>query len=416
MPVELLVLLALVALFLISVTLQINMGICALVAAFLVGTQLVGLPVDELLAGFPVNIFLSVVGIMFLLGIARDNHTMDWLVARAIGMARGRIALLPWILFGLSAVTATLGPGVAPLLIGMGGTLSARHSVNPLLTSAMVIHGTQGGAFSPVAPYGVIINGLVERNGLTPDPFGIYFAVLGFHIVLACVVFFLFGGRKLIGMRIEQTQIADELDRGVPSKPNALQILTLVGFAALFAGALFFHMNIGLLALTIGALLLIITPRQRRHEAVAHIAWPIVLVISGILTYIAIMEKADSVNWLGTQLSHFGGPVVVALMLCFLIGSVTAFASTLGTIGILIPLCVPFLLSGDIHLTGTIAALAICAAVTDVCPFSTYGALALASAPPDRREQLNRQMLLYTGGLMATVPLLTWSLLILPRW
>jgi di/tricarboxylate transporter len=415
MPVELITLLVLVALFAVSIALNINLGVCALVAAFLVGTQLVGMSANDVLAGFPTNIFLSIVGIMFLLGIARDNKTMDWLVERSIALAGGRIAMVPWILFALAALTSTLGPGVAPLLIGMGGALATRYKISPLLIAALVIHGAQGGAFSPVAPYGVIVNGIVERNGITEDPLGVYFCVLAFHVALAAVVFFLLGGRSLIGQRIVTTP-ALENETKISALPSFAQTATIAGFIVLFGGVVFFHLNIGFLALIIGMLLLLLAPTQRRHEAVAHISWPIVLIISGILTYMAVMEKAHAVVWLGDQLREFGSPLLIALLLCYLMCAITAFASALGMIGILVPLCVPFLVSGDLHVTGMIAALAICAVAPNISPYATYGGFAISSIEPGQRAELTRGTLRYTVWIILTVPLVAWAVLILPRW
>ena len=147
MSTEFIVILALVAMLTGAIVLNLNMGLAALVTAFLVGTQVVGLSTKAIFAGFPADMFMNIFGVTFLLGIAHANHTMDWVVKRCIGLTGGRLALLPWVIFAVSAFTATLGPAVAPLMIGIAGSLAERYRINPRLARAMVVHGTEGGSF-----------------------------------------------------------------------------------------------------------------------------------------------------------------------------------------------------------------------------------------------------------------------------
>jgi di/tricarboxylate transporter len=48
------------------------------------------------------------------------------------------------------------------------------------------------------------------------------------------------------------------------------------------------------------------------------------------------------VTWLGAQVAAVGTPLVAALLICLIAAVVSAFASTTGIIGALIPLAVPF--------------------------------------------------------------------------
>ena len=70
--------------------------------------------------------------------------------------------------------------------------------------------------------------------------------------------------------------------------------------------------------------------------------------------------------WLASQAGQLGPPLFVGLVLCYVVAVVTGVASTAGTIGVLIPLSAPFVLSGELPSTGLLAAMAISAAVTDI--------------------------------------------------
>ena len=76
-----------------------------------------------------------------------------------------------------------------------------------------------------------------------------------------------------------------------------------------------------------------------------------------------------------------------------------------------------FLQQGAVCAIGMVAALAVASTVVDVSPFSTNGALVLANAPSDiDTDRFYRQMLVYSGVVVAVGPLLAWLLLVVPGW
>ena len=86
-------LLVLVGIFLIATLLPIHMGALAIAAAFVLGILL--LPggfspeaLDEkseaISDGFPGDLFITLAGVTFLFGIAKNNGTVDWLVHAAV--------------------------------------------------------------------------------------------------------------------------------------------------------------------------------------------------------------------------------------------------------------------------------------------------------------------------------------------
>ena len=61
---------------------------------------------------------------------------------------------------------------------------------------------------------------------------------------------------------------------------------------------------------------------------------------------------------------------------------------------------------------GLITALALSATVVDATPFSTVGALVVASTPPAERTAVYRGLLLWGAAMVATAPPLTWLLFV----
>ena len=81
---EIVSILVLVAIFVIATILPVNMGVLAFAAAVLVGGLISGMTADDLFAVFPVDLFIVLVGVTYLFGIAQVNGTVDWLVHLAV--------------------------------------------------------------------------------------------------------------------------------------------------------------------------------------------------------------------------------------------------------------------------------------------------------------------------------------------
>jgi len=93
----------------------------------------------------------------------------------------------------------------------------------------------------------------------------------------------------------------------------------------------------------------------------------------------------------------------------------SAYVAT-ALLGMVIPLAMPFLMQGRVSAVGVIAAIAICTTIVDTSPFSTNGALVVANAPEPDRERVLRQLLIYSGVIVAIGPIVAWLVLVVPGW
>jgi di/tricarboxylate transporter len=277
----------------------------------------------------------------------------------------------------------------------------------------MVIHGAQGGGFSPMSVYGSITNDVVQRAHLAGSQTHLFIASLAFNLLVALVVFFVFGGRSLLARPAAQVEPAEADEPAGGKQLSYPQAVTLLGLIALGVGALIFELNVGLVAITIAVVLTILFPRNQAR-AVEQVHWSTVLLICGVVTYVSVLQKSGAITYVGNSVSSAGAPLMGALLLCYVGGIVSAFASTVGVLGAIVPLAVPLLLLGQIDTASVIAALAISSSIVDVSPISTNGALVLASAHGIDRESLYRQLLAYSAIVVALAPLLAWAVLVLP--
>jgi di/tricarboxylate transporter len=214
---------------------------------------------------------------------------------------------------------------------------------------------------------------------------------------------------------LQTTAIAEEPHDQVTTLDRD-RTLTLVGLLLLVVGALAFDLDIGLLAVTVGVLLSLVAPRGAKG-AVGQIAWPTVLLICGIVTYVGLMQDQDVPGWLGENVAQLGLPLLAALLICYIGGVVSAFASTTGILGALIPLAVPFLQGPEaVGAIGLITALALSSSIVDSSPFSTSGALVVANATESERDRTFRNLIIWGFSMVAAIPLVTWLVLVVPGW
>lgn len=426
----------LAGIFVLGTVRSINLGVLALVGTFGVGVWTFAVDSSDVLDGFPAHLFVILVGVTYLFAMAKRNGTVDWLVARSVQAVQGRVAALPWVMFLLSGALVALGalsPAAVAIIAPIGMAFATRYGINPLLMGLMVIHGSAAGNFSPLGVLGVITNGVVERSGLPGSPMGIFLANAAFNIVLGAIVYFAFGGLRLIrsgarcgaddgggsqpaaapggtGGVAVQSRVAD-----VTATGRRQRTATLIGLAVLAVGALVFDLDIGLLAMTVAAGLALLYP-QAAKVAIADISWSVVLLICGIVTYIGLLESAGTVDFVGQAIASVSSALLAALVLLYVGAAVSAFASTTGILGALIPLAVPLLVAGELGAVALVMALSISASVVDSSPFSTNGALVVANASHDREAAVYRGLMRWGFSLVAVTPIVTWAIFVLPGW
>ncbi len=167
--------------------------------------------------------------------------------------------------------------------------------------------------------------------------------------------------------------------------------------------------------MSIAAVLLLITPVQTK-EAISKVAWPTVLLICGIVMYVGLLENIGTIDWLGEQVATIDAALFAALLICYVGGVVSAFASTTGILGALIPLAVPFLETGAVGAVGMIIALSISSSVVDSSPFSTSGALAVANSPEEQRDFVFKRLMQWGMSMVLIAPPIAWLIFVVPGW
>jgi len=405
-----------VAVFAIATFRNVHLGVLVLPAACAVGVWLAGLPLRDVVAGFPVSILVLLAGVTCFFGIAQGNGTIDRVLQRllaAVGAGRG---LLPFLFFLITAGVAAMGsPQAGYVVIPLAMPAARRSGIDPMLMAVAINAGISAGGLAPTSLFGIVTNSTARQAGIDLNPLTLLAAAMVANLALIAAATWLFPG---------STAPATAPAAGAAPAPAAArdrftapQVVTLVCIAALIlsviAGfSLGLEPDMGVIAFGFAAALGLAYP-DAGAEGLRRIDWSTILMVGGIVTYVGVLQKMDAVNLLGHAAMHIGTPLVAAFVICMIAGLVSAFASTTGILAALVPMAVPLAASGGVTGWALISAMGVCASIVDVSPFSTTGALLIASATEDERPRLKSLLMRWGFSMVVVGPIVAALVLLL---
>lgn len=393
----------------VSCVTRLNVGVLALAFAWIVGVYVGSMRLEDVLSGFPVQLFLTLSGVTLIFTQAHLNGTLDKIAHRSVRICRGNTGLIPISFFVLGALIASLGPGniaTAAMLAPMAMAVASRARIPAFLMALMVGNGAQSGGLSPFAPTGIIVNGLMERIGLGGYELRTYLANMAAHAFLAFAGYLVLGGWKLF--RSEYASTGEAL----PDSPafDAKNWTTIGVLLSMMASVLAFGANIGMAAFA-GAGLLAAIRVADHDQAIRRMPWAPILMVSGVTVLISLLEKTGGLDLFTAMLARTATRDTVTGVVAFVTAAISVYSSTSGVVlpAFLptIPGLVERLGGGDPFAIAT--SMNVGAHLVDVSPLSTTGAMCLAGVtdPAEVRPTYNR---LLAWGMSMTVigALLCW--------
>ena len=171
------------------------------------------IPVNTVMAGFPSQLCLTLIGVTLLFALAQTNGTLERITDHAVRLCRGNCGTIPIMFFGLGAAFSSAGPGniaTGALLAPMAMATAVRTGIPLFLMAIMVGNGANSGALSPFAPTGIIVNGLMARNGLPGLEWRTFIYNFARAVLVAFSGYALFGGLKLFSAgRADADEVLD---------------------------------------------------------------------------------------------------------------------------------------------------------------------------------------------------------------
>lgn len=199
---------------------------------------------------------------------------------------------------------------------------------------------------------------------------------------------------------------------------TGMQKLTTVAITALAAivivgSSVKLDPDVGTLGFIFCALLCLIDPTLSK-QGLSRIDWPTVLLVSGIITYVGVLQEFSATDMLGELAADMDAPILAVLFICCVAGLISAFASTTAMLAALVPLALPLVAAGDVPGWALMCAIGICASIVDISPFSSVGAVLVASTPEADRARMTRLLTRRGLSLVIIGPFAVTDGLVLP--
>ena len=380
---------------------------------------------------FPTGLFMILAGVTFLFGIAQTNGTMEKLTAYAVRVAKGNNALSPIIVYVITSVLTTIGPGniaATALLAPVMMAIATRVGMSAFLMTLLVVGASNGAAFSPFAPTGIISNGIIAKMapqlGLAADSLNGLAWKIHFNSMLAQGAvniggFLIFGGWAWVSAQKGKTVNIDELaPKPAPFDRNQLLTITAVAVLILMVvlpglpalkGAFpkwFMSMvaNVGSVAFMLSGILLLFNAGDSK-AAIKAMPWGVMMMVCGVTVLIEVMDKSGGLNALVKMIGSISGPVTVNFWLGLIPGAISAYSSSSGVVMPMFLPMVPGLIQevGGGNPIAMISSIDVGSHLVDTSPLSTLGALCIASAGENEDKGKLFKKLLIWGLSMSVV-------------
>ncbi len=405
-----------VAVFAIATFRNIHLGVLMLPAACAVGVWLAGMSLRDVVAGFPVSVFVLIAGVTYFFGIAKGNGTIDRVVQTLLAAVGARRGLLPFVFFLITAGVAAMGaPQAGYVMIPLAMPAARRSGVNPMVMAVAVNSGLSTGGLAPTSLFGIVTTSTARQAGIDLNPLTLLAAAMVVNLALIAAATWLFAGSRVATVPLESD--IEPAPEAASTRFASDQIVTLICIIALILSvitgfALGLEPDIGVIAFGFGAALALMYPKAGA-EGIRRIDWSTAFMVGGIITFVGVLQRVDAVNLLGHAAMNVGTPVVAAFVVCMIAGLVSAFASTTGVLAALVPMAVPLATSGGVAGWALMSAMAVCATIVDASPFSTTGALLVASAGEDERPRLKSLLTRWGLSMVIVGPVVAVTVLLL---
>jgi di/tricarboxylate transporter len=412
---------------------DLNVGYLAIGFAIIVGGIWGGMTGAKVMASFPLSLFMILIGVTFLFGIARTNGTMEKLTAYSVRMCKGNTKVIPLIVFVLTTFITTIGPGNiagTALMAPVAMAIATRVGMPAFLMTLLVVGASNGAAFSPFAPTGIISNGLIAKMapGLPEITKQMSLDALAWKIHFNSEIaqgFVNIGGFLVMGgwaWMKKAGQVKIDIDELAP-KPEpftsaqlqtlaavALLILAIVipglpGMKAMLPKA-FLNMvsNVGTVAFILSGWLML-TGAGDSEKAIKSQPWAVIIMVCGVSVLVDVMDQAGGLNALVKLIGAVSNPVTVNAWLGLITGIISAYSSSSGVVMPMFLPMVPGLIKevGGGNPIALISSINVGAHLVDTSPLSTLGALCIACAGEHEDKAVLFRKLLIWGLAMSVV-------------
>ena len=307
-----------------------NTGLVAMTAALILA-RCAGITDKWLVKQFDSNLFIMLLGVMYLFSIAQENKTLDLLSRKVLALCKGKVKLFPLIMFLLAAVLSAIGPGlisVSALVAALSVALAKQSGINPIKLLPFGTLGAFAGGLSPITPSGIVAIGVAAENGIVglEAPLMIKMALTQ-ALYAVILYFFVFKWQKEKNIPVAAEGAQEEK---IPSF-SAKQWMTLGGIVVVAVLATVFSINVGLASFAV-AVVLTLFKAADEGAAMKRVPWNTLIMIAGVGILISLVTELGGIDLLSEALSKLMGPKTAAAIMTVLAGVMSWVSSASGVV------------------------------------------------------------------------------------
>ena len=181
---------------------KVNLGFLSLGVAFILAIA-GGLKASDVTKGFSSSMFVTLVGVTFLFGMASQNGTLDLFSKKVVALVGKHTVLIPILMFVLSAFISAIGPGhiaAGILMTTFAMYLAFEMKINPWVTALFAKLGANAGCASPLSLTGILAKQLSEPMGYSGFETHLFLSTLLSGFIFTLVIYV--GSKSYVGINV----------------------------------------------------------------------------------------------------------------------------------------------------------------------------------------------------------------------
>ncbi|MEJ2110358.1 MAG: SLC13 family permease [Acidobacteriota bacterium] len=376
-----------------------NIGLWAILAAYILGAFVLGLNPSTVLGMWPTKLFLMLFAVTFFYSFALLNGSLEKIALHAVYSCRSFPWAIPIMLYALGFILSGIGAGdgAIVLLIPAAMSIAKITGMNYFLAATSTICGISYAGATPISTIGIFIRELMVQSGYSPEAADSFANKAFFHGFLVFTLVFILSYVIFKGYRIQAGGIARpepfEGKQKITLVIIALYLCTMVlvpllhlsipgnPVVDLFAD----NLNIALVSFFF-ALVSILSRVGDEKKALLRVPWGALLTLCGMSMLISIVTQSGTVKLISDYLSSNVSALFSPTLFSLFSGIMSFFVSGFVVNTTFFPL-VPGVAAGGIDPGLLFSAIAVGAMGAAVSPFSSMGAMAVSLVDDEKKRQ-----------------------------
>lgn len=410
---------------------KINIGIYAIVFAYILGCYALDLKSSQVIDLWPIKIFFIIFSVTLFYNVSLANGALEKLASHLLYKCKNFPHLLPLVVYFSATLIAGLGAGFYTVLAFMAPItllLCQRTNMSILIGGMAVNYDALAGANFMSSQSGIIFRGILENVGInntTAFTYSIYIFIVTFILPIILIGGYTFLYRNKNNIQIEDTQPEPF---NIKQKTSLTMIVMMMAIVLVFpilnlvfpdnANISFINNKIDISFIAIiFALISLVLKLADEKKVIALVPWGTLIMICGMGMLISVAVKTGVIDILSSWISGNVAVWMIPLIICIIGAIMSIFSSTLGVVTpTLFPIVPAIATASGIEPALLFVCIVVGAQATAISPFSSGGSLVLGSAPETINKQALFNQLLFKavpiGMAAAIVAVIAFSLVI----